>query len=129
MKKFFNTFFNVLWAICFGLWYSIVCIVLGAAFCVTLVGIPVGVRYFKLIKLVFAPAGKDVRINSESHRFGNTVWLIFGGFIFWLLYAILAVVFHITIIGIPIGRQFGKLRRYYWAPYNAEVIDMPTDIE
>jgi len=48
---------------------------------------------------------------------GNIIWFIFGGFLAALLWAILGVILHITIIGIPFGRQCFKFARLFISPF------------
>lgn len=45
---------NVLWMICGGLISALGWIVIGALWCVTVVGIPVGLQCFKFASLSFA---------------------------------------------------------------------------
>lgn len=56
-----STGFNILWILCGGLWTSIIFFITGALFCITIIGIPFGLQYFKLGKLVLAPFGLEVR--------------------------------------------------------------------
>lgn len=53
---------------------------------------------------------------------GNVLWFIFGGFfnsIFWFL---IGVLWSITIIGIPIGKQCFKMARLQLAPFGKEIV-------
>lgn len=52
---------NALWIILIGIWLALAFVLEGIAFCVTLIGIPFGLQYFKFAKLAFAPFGADVR--------------------------------------------------------------------
>jgi len=36
---------------------------------------------------------------------GNIIWFVLGGFISWVSWIVLGVLWSITIIGIPVGRQ------------------------
>ena len=51
---------NVFWFVLAGLWIFLSHIALGAALCVTVIGIPFGVQHFKLALLALAPFGKRV---------------------------------------------------------------------
>lgn len=124
MKNFFVGTFKFLWVLFYGLWASIISIVFGIVLCCTLIGIPFGIRCFKMVPIFFAPCGKDVRNNYGSHKVLNTIWMIPFGFIFWFLYSIVALVCYISIIFIPVGKQLGKIRRFYFAPFGAEIIDI-----
>ncbi len=52
---------NALWIIFIGIWLALLFVLEGIAFCVTLVGIPFGIQYFKFAKLAFAPFGAKVK--------------------------------------------------------------------
>ncbi len=51
---------NVLWLIFGGLELAVVFLVIGIFFCCTIVGIPLGVQAFKLLKLSLLPFGAEV---------------------------------------------------------------------
>lgn len=51
---------NVIWIIVAGFWLAIGHIVTGIALCVTIIGIPLGVANFKLVKVSLVPLGKEI---------------------------------------------------------------------
>ena len=51
---------NVIWTIFFGIPVALENLVLGCLCCVTIVGIPFGIQYFKIAKLALAPFGAKV---------------------------------------------------------------------
>ena len=51
---------NVIWTIFFGIPMALGNLVLGCLCCVTIVGIPFGIQYFKIAKLALAPFGAKV---------------------------------------------------------------------
>ncbi len=53
---------------------------------------------------------------------GNVIWFIFGGLIAAILWAILGVLVSLTIIGIPIGRQFFKFAGLVIWPFGKEIV-------
>ena len=122
MKKVGQTVFNVFWVLLVGLTSAISSGITGIALCLTIIGIPLGLQYFKYIKLVFAPAGKVVARKFSAHPVLNTFWLIFGGLEWYIIYQLLALLFYITIIGIPIGRQLTKIADFHLAPFGCEVV-------
>jgi uncharacterized membrane protein YccF (DUF307 family) len=95
---------------------------LGVACCVTIIGIPLGLQYFKFIKLAFAPAGKVVVTKYSRHPVLNTLWFIFGGLEMMILYWFLGVVLTITIIGRPLARQLFKIAKFNYAPFGCEIL-------
>lgn len=53
---------------------------------------------------------------------GNIIWLIFGGLFASIGWFLLGILCYITIIGIPLGRQFFKFAKLMLAPFGDEVI-------
>ena len=51
---------NILWLVIFGLELALVSAAMGLAFCVTLIGIPFGLQYFKFARLALMPFGAVV---------------------------------------------------------------------
>jgi uncharacterized membrane protein YccF (DUF307 family) len=51
---------NVIWIIVAGFWLAIGHIVTGIALCVTIIGIPLGLANFKLVKVSLVPLGKEI---------------------------------------------------------------------
>lgn len=51
---------NVIWIIFSGIELAITNIVLGCILCITIIGIPFGVQYFKIAKVSLAPFGARV---------------------------------------------------------------------
>ncbi|MEU0885519.1 YccF domain-containing protein [Lentzea sp. NPDC005914] len=51
---------NVIWIIVAGLWLAIGHVLTGIALCVTIIGIPLGVANFKLVKVSLVPLGKEI---------------------------------------------------------------------
>ncbi|GGU46129.1 YccF domain-containing protein [Lentzea flava] len=51
---------NVIWIVVAGFWLAIGHIVTGIALCVTIIGIPLGLANFKLVKVSLVPLGKEI---------------------------------------------------------------------
>ena len=112
---------NILWFFLIGLYAAIAYFVVGIVWCITIVGIPFGKQCFKMAKLFIWPFGKTVRTNFGSHPIANIIWLIFGGLEIALSCVIYGVVFCITIIGIPFGKQCFKLASLSLTPFGATI--------
>ena len=52
---------------------------------------------------------------------GNLLWIIFGGFIIFLMYLFGSLILFITIIGIPFGVQTMKLALLSLMPFGKDV--------
>jgi uncharacterized membrane protein YccF (DUF307 family) len=51
---------NIIWIVVAGVWLAIGHILTGIALCVTIIGIPLGVANFKLVKVSLVPLGKEI---------------------------------------------------------------------
>ena len=58
---------------------------------------------------------------------GNILWLLLGGIIISLYYAVMGLLFCITIIGIPFGLQLFKIAGLALWPFGREVTAGPND--
>ena len=114
---------NVLWFIFGGFISGIGWIGIGLLWCLTIVGIPVGMQCFKLAALQFAPFGKEVvTVNeSEGTLLLNLLWIIFGGIPLALANLASAATFAITIVGIPFAIQSLKLAYLSLMPFGKEI--------
>lgn len=52
---------------------------------------------------------------------GNIVWIVFGGLFTALGWVLAGILFYITIVGIPLGRQCFKFASLTLAPFGREV--------
>ncbi len=59
---------NLLWIILFGWWLAIGHLVTGAALCITIIGIPLGLANFKIIPISLVPLGVRIVPVSEANR-------------------------------------------------------------
>ncbi len=59
---------NVIWAVLFGWEMAIAYLIYGIIFCITIVGIPLGLQMFKFMKLAFFPFGADVSKVGKSRK-------------------------------------------------------------
>ncbi len=113
---------NILWFIFAGLWQGLTWVLIGALWCVTIIGIPVGLQCFKMAGLAFFPFGKEVVYGGGVPSvFANVFWLIFGGVILALEALVNGIVLCCTIIGIPFGIQCFKQAKLALIPFGAEV--------
>ena len=95
---------NILWFLFGGLIGGLAWVLAGCLWCVTIIGIPVGLQCFKFASLAFFPFGKEVIYGG-------------GGF-----YVILGCLWCITLLGIPIGKQCFKMAKLSLMPFGASVI-------
>lgn len=113
-----KTLGNILWVILGGLFWAIESVIVGIIFCITIIGIPIGLQMFKIAGFVIWPFGKKVEdTNCNGFKvFLNVLWLVFGGIFTVLGYYIIGAIFCITIIGIPFGKQYFKIGSFLFKP-------------
>lgn len=113
---------NALWFIFGGVWMGLSWGLMGVLWCITIVGIPVGVQCFKMAVLAFFPFGKEVDYGGGAGSLLlNIVWIIFSGLALALEAALIGVLFCITIVGIPFGKQCFKIAKLALMPFGATV--------
>lgn len=114
---------NILWFLFGGLLGGLSWIFAGCIWCITIVGIPVGMQCFKFATLAFWPFSKDVVYGNGVFSFLiNLIWIVFFGWEMALGNLIVGLLWCITIVGIPFGRQFFKLARLSLMPFGASVV-------
>ncbi|MBR1867088.1 MAG: YccF domain-containing protein [Clostridia bacterium] len=116
-----KTLGNVLWLLLTGLWSAIAWFLTGVIWCITIIGIPFGKQCFKIAHLVIWPFGYEGKINFEAHPIANIIWILFGGLETALGFLIAGVLWCITIIGIPFGKQCFKLAKLSIIPFGATI--------
>ena len=113
---------NILWIIFGGLLSALGWLIAGCLWCITIIGIPVGLQCFKLSSISLNPFGKEVRYEGGTVSFiVNIIWLLVSGLELALGNLILGVIMCITIVGIPFGMQFFKIAKLSLFPFGAVV--------
>ncbi len=94
---------NILWIICGGLISALGFWFAGIIWCITVVGIPVGVQCFKLSSISLNPFGKEIVDDGGAGSvLLNLLWIILFGWELALTKAVIGVMLCVTIIGIPV---------------------------
>lgn len=113
---------NVLWFVFGGALTGLSWCLAGCLWCLTIVGIPVGMQCFKFSQLSFFPFGKEVEYGGGTGSlFLNVIWLIVSGLPLAIEHLVIGGVFCITIVGIPFGMQHFKLAKLALMPFGAVV--------
>lgn len=114
---------NVLWFLFGGLESALGWVIAGLLWCVTIIGIPIGIQCFKFAGLALWPFGKEIEYGGGAMSLiANILWLIFSGIPMAIGNLVVGLLWCITIIGIPFGRQFFKLARLSLLPFGAKVV-------
>ena len=113
---------NILWLVCGGFLSGLGWLCAGIFWCITIIGIPIGIQCIKLSGMSFAPFGKEVRYEGGAGSFlVNVLWFFFSGIELALGNFFAGCLLCITIVGIPFGKQFFKLAKLSLAPFGAVV--------
>lgn len=70
---------------------------------------------------ITADVNMKLSIEGFANGTANIIWLIFGGLILGLCYWFTAIVYCITIIGIPFGIQLFKIGSMMFHPFGYEI--------
>lgn len=117
-----KTIGNLIWFLFGGLWMGLGWTLVGLCWCISIIGIPVGIQCFKFARLAFFPFGKVIVYGGRaSSLLLNILWLIFGGFALAVSSAIHGILFCVTIVGIPFGMQCFKFARLALTPFGSDV--------
>lgn len=115
-------FGNLLWFIFGGIICGLSWFITGCIWCITIVGIPIGVQCFKFAKLSFFPFGKEVEYSGGAvSLIINIIWLIISGIPMAIEFAVMGCILCITIIGIPFGLQMFKFAKLALLPFGSQV--------
>ena len=113
---------NVLWIIFGGIFIALGWAITGLLWCVTIVGIPVGIQCFKIAQLMLSPFGRQVNYGGgPGSVLLNILWIIFGGLELAICSATMGLVLCATIVGIPFGLQHFKLTKLALMPFGATI--------
>ena len=122
-----TTLGNVLWLLLCGIWMSILYFIAGVVGVIFIVTIPFGLQAFKLANYVLWPFGRTVVRRDGASGFwslvGNVLWIILDGWWLALIHLVIALIFFITIVGIPFAVANVKLARLALTPFGLRVAD------
>lgn len=114
---------NLIWIICGGLFSAIGWWLAGILWCITIVGIPVGLQCFKMSSLSLNPFGKEVIDEGGAVScLLNIIWFFVSGLELAIWNFIIGCILCVTIIGIPFGMQFFKIARLALFPFGARIV-------
>ena len=120
-------FGNIIWVVFGGLIIAIAYLLASIPFFISIIGIPFGIQLLKIAAVALWPFSK--RLQQAEISTGclstvmNVVWIFIGGIWISLTHLGFALLFYITIIGIPFGNQHMKLARLALTPFGRTVVD------
>ena len=116
---------NIIWLVLGGFILGVAYMIVGALFCLTVVGIPFGYQLIKIGMLAMLPFGQEPQFPPMSmgclSLVFNIIWILIAGIELALAHLVLGVLFCITIIGIPFGMQHFKLAKLAIMPFSQDL--------
>lgn len=113
---------NIIWLIFGGFLAGAGYILGGLLLCLTIIGIPFGLKAIELGMATFTPFGKEVVPQENSSgclQVGfNILWIILFGWEIALAHLVSAGILAITIVGIPFALQHIKLIPVAFMPFS-----------
>jgi len=121
-----NLLGNIVWLVFGGLISGFLYVISGLLLCLTIVGIPFGLRTIKMGLEVVMPFGKELRelpsANSPLRLVLNVLWVLLFGWEIAVNHAFWALFFALTIVGIPFALQHLKLIPLALFPFGRELV-------
>jgi uncharacterized membrane protein YccF (DUF307 family) len=122
-----NTIGNILWIILGGFLVFLIYLFGSLILILTIVGIPFGIQTLKLAMLSLFPFGKEVEPGERSsgclYIVMNVIWIIAAGIELAVTHLVLALIFGVTIVGIPFAVQHLKLARLAIIPFGNDIVE------
>ena len=104
---------NIVWLIFGGFLAGLGYIIGGLALCITIIGIPLGLKVIRFGFMVITPFGKTVMPTTGGEGcfslLFNILWLILFGWEIALAHIGFGLILAVTIVGIPFAMQHFKL--------------------
>ena len=125
-----KTIGNILWFIIGGGWLAgTLWVLAGALCCVTIIGIPFGMAWFRIAPFAYAPFGRelvDARDVGEERiamtGLANFLWVVLVGLWTSISFICAGVVLCCAIITIPFGLAHFKLAAAGFAPLGKRIV-------
>lgn len=113
---------NIIWLIFGGLIAAVGYFVGGLILCLTIIGIPFGLKAFSFAGASLAPFGREVETlpsgQSVLALIFNVVWIVLFGWEIALAHIVFGVILAVTVVGLPFAQQHFKLAPVALLPFS-----------
>lgn len=117
-----KTIGNILWFVFGGCISALMWLLSGVLWCLSIVGIPYGLQCFKFAEISLWPFGKEIEYGGGAVSLvANIIWIVFFGIEMAIANTLIGLLWCVTIVGIPFGKQFFKLAKLSFMPFGSEV--------
>ncbi|MEQ6900995.1 YccF domain-containing protein [Nocardioides sp. YIM 152588] len=120
-----TTLLNVIWLVLSGFWMFLGYMLVGALWCITIIGIPFGIASFRIGLYALWPFGRTIVPKpgaGAGSAIGNVLWFVLSGIWLAIGHAISGVALCLTIIGIPLGLASFKLIPISLFPLGKDIV-------
>jgi uncharacterized membrane protein YccF (DUF307 family) len=125
---------NLLWIIFGGLWMAVGWIVAAIIMAITIIGLPWARAAFNIASYTLLPFGRKAVSRAEHlgtrdigtgtfGLLGNIVWLVLAGWWLALGHLLTAILWAVTIVGIPFAWAHFKLAGIALWPIGKTIVD------
>ena len=122
-----NAIGNLLWIVLGGFIIFIFYLIGSIILMITIVGIPFGIQTLKMANLALFPFGREAVQTNRSggclHIIMNIIWILVAGIEIAITHLVLALLFAITIVGIPFAMQHLKMAYLGLIPFGMDIVD------
>jgi len=116
---------NIIWFVFGGFIIAIEYLIVSIILAITIIGIPFAFQTLKLASLAIWPFGRQaVNVNQPDGCLStilNLIWILFGGIWIALTHIVFGILFSITIVGIPFGKQHFKMASLALTPFGKTI--------
>lgn len=116
---------NILWLILGGLLTSVLYIFAGILFCISIIGIPIGIQLIKIGRYAFWPFGREIEFPAGEPGaisiIANLLWILCGWWEIAIVHFVCGVIFCITIVGIPFGMKHFHIALHSVFPFGKSI--------
>ena len=116
---------NLLWFVLGGFVIVIFYFIGSFILLITIIGIPFGLQTLKLAVVAIAPFGQEVERTKSAggclNIIMNIIWVLVAGLELAVAHLFLALIFAITIIGIPFAKQHIKMAYMALVPFGMQM--------
>ena len=121
-----STVGNIIWLLFGGILIAIEYLAASIILFVSIIGIPFGMQTVKLAVVALWPFDKEIRTKGDGggclSTLMNLIWIFTGGIYISITHLLFGILFAITIIGFPFGKQHFKLAALALTPFGKEVV-------
>lgn len=112
---------NFMFGLCGGWIIAAIWALFGLLWYVTYIGRPIAKCCFLIARFALKPHGRVIGTTGDYSFIGNVLWLLFVGTPWVFLFILIASVFAVTLIGVPVALTYLRLAGLVAAPVGMQL--------